>query len=428
VPSRFWVALEVVGAATGVLGAIKPAIEISKSFARIVAVYKGVQAFQRGRGVGNLLERLDELRRVGRAANLSDESVERLVREGADEVGDDAIDSASHTGRSADDALDRADDAARAAGTPARGAGDAGRAADDAADQASQAERVPASKREPPTGKRREKLLEERGSEDPILVDRPDGWTASKEAEWRGYPEAPARHDWYWNGDNVSLRLKPGAREAGAAKYHYDGFDFVKIDDDNLVRARYSDRETWRPSAAARQRLSRFARSRQRSQALKQYETDPARVTNAARRMTRASESLGEEAAARWVKAHYPEAVPLHGWPPKGTPGASGEFDQIWKVPNGAGPGEDLFLVVEGKGAGAKLGTANVGGQMVEQGTREYYERTAQMMRAAGKPGGAELLMAGPDQVRYVQIKVPVNEGQGAHHVGDIVVSDFDAR
>jgi hypothetical protein len=100
-------------------------------------------------------------------------------------------------------------------------------------------------------------------------------------------------------------------------------------------------------------------------------ETDPARTTNAARRMTRASESLGEEAAARWVKAHYPEAVPLHGWPPKGTPGVKAEFDQIWKVPNGAGPDRDLFLVIEGKGGTAVLGTAKVDGVAVEQGTRE---------------------------------------------------------
>jgi hypothetical protein len=49
------------------------------------------------------------------------------------------------------------------------------------------------------------------------------------------------------------------------------------------------------------------------------------------------------------------------------------------------------------------------------------------MMEDAGKPGARHPRMAAPDQVRYIEVKVPVRERAGRHQVSAIVVSDFDA-
>jgi hypothetical protein len=249
-----------------------------------------------------------------------------------------------------------------------------------------------------PAGQRRVQLLAERGSEAEQLAQRPAKWTGAKEAEWRGYPEPPEGNEWYWKGDDLALRLEAGGREANLTRYHYDGVGFVEVESDAVARARYHSRETWEITPADRQRLDRLARSRQRSQAIKNMERerpltldDSAAVDTAASRMVRTSETLGEEGAARWVQATYPEAVPLKGWPPSGGPGVAYEFDQIWRVP-GAGPeGADLFIVVEAKGATAQLGTRTVGAAIVEQGTPEYYEATLDAMAKAGKPGAREL-------------------------------------
>lgn len=416
-PSLFWLAVQIVGTIVGAGAGVKSATQLTKAFQKIVQARRAVLALRELASAEEVVERVAVLRAAARDAELGEQATERLVRETAEEIPHDVAEAAGLGTR----AEATGAEAAHEVQTLADRGNVAVRAGDDA-----EVARVAAPRRPAPVGQQRASLLAKRGSDAEVLAEHPAGWTGAKEAEWRGYPDPPEGHEWYWKGDDIALRLEAGGREANLTRYHYDGIGFVEVESDAVTRARYHSRETWEMPPADRERLGRFARSRQRSQAMKTVLEDGEDLTKAAMRMTRASESLGEEAAANWVRATYPEAVPLHGWPPNGLPGAQYEFDQIWKIPGGGPNGADMFVVIEAKGATAGLGTRTIGKAIVEQGTAQYYGATLRAMKQAGKAGARELELAMPGAVRYVKVKAPVSEAFGRHTVRDLVISDFD--
>jgi hypothetical protein len=286
----------------------------------------------------------------------------------------------------ADDAVGAtADDAADLAGNDAENLGGLVDVDDPNKRIAETVARISAPRRTPPNDVRHAELLQLRGSDAPTPRPRPADWTGNLEAEWRGYPEPPDGHEWYWREGNIELRYKKNTAGGDVPRYHYDGKDFVVFSGEDVKRARYKTKQQWPIYSKLKARLERLVRSRRRSAALRDFGEfsfnsaepwerrlpahQPADsspnfstttrgqaddfVSNQHRRMTRASELLGEETAARWVQDTYSNAIPVHGWPPSGAPGGSGTFDQVWRVP-GAGPdGGDLWLVVEAKGATA---------------------------------------------------------------------------
>jgi Domain of unknown function (DUF4157) len=94
------------------------------------------------------------------------------------------------------------------------------------------------------------------------------------------------------------------------------------------------------------------------------------------------SESYGEEGARNYMNATF-KGVAQPVFAGKGA----GQFDQIWKVPKGsidARTGEvlaeDMYVVIEAKGAGSKLGFRIVEGKAYQQGTRKYFDAIRRQM------------------------------------------------
>jgi Domain of unknown function (DUF4157) len=145
--------------------------------------------------------------------------------------------------------------------------------------------------------------------------------------------------------------------------------------------------------------------------------------------IVKVSEQVAEVAATIHVKQKYPTAVLAFGGP--GSTTQSGVFDQVWLVPGAGKNGADLWIVIEAKGGSSGLGTKVVGGKQVEQGTRPYFEFTAQQMAGSKKTktiGDALEDALKNGNVQYTTVNTPyvVDSTTGAVKLGDAKIRTFD--
>ncbi len=167
----------------------------------------------------------------------------------------------------------------------------------------------------------------------------------------------------------------------------------------------------------------RDAARRERNKALAKNEEAEAKRQD--QKMRAASHQLGEKALDMWAKqrAWQDSARPSLFY--QSDVSRSGDFDAVhtWTDPKGT----VVYLVGEGKGAGAKLGgkwVENRQGQKIyaEQGSRAYFEGTATEMsksqdpyvQKAGKTllevldTGVDPITKKPAKILYEQVQVPV--------------------
>jgi len=96
------------------------------------------------------------------------------------------------------------------------------------------------------------------------------------------------------------------------------------------------------------------------------------------------------------------------------------------------------FIVVEAKGGNSPLGTRLVNTTVETQGTPEYFEATAESMRARGGDAGrvgSDLLRAfrvgktsdgKPAEVVYVVVRTPISSQGAAPRVGAATAKQFE--
>ncbi|WP_437729015.1 eCIS core domain-containing protein [Sorangium sp. So ce861] len=154
-----------------------------------------------------------------------------------------------------------------------------------------------------------------------------------------------------------------------------------------------------------------------------------ASLADARHQINQESMRIGQLMARDWVASHYPQAgQPIHGG--VGAASRSGDFDAVYVVQRGEGQ-RPLVLIIEAKGGSSSLGTRQVDGFTVEQGTPRYMREIVRLMRADDTlPAATRSTMRDVQQgnvdVRYVLIEAPIGsrEGQPALRPGRI--SEFD--
>jgi hypothetical protein len=135
--------------------------------------------------------------------------------------------------------------------------------------------------------------------------------------------------------------------------------------------------------------------------------------------LVRASEELGEVAGDAWVRAHLAQIVGM----PRGSftfsqafdGTGSGVFDRVYRVvPRDGSP--PIYIVLEAKGAGGRLGVRNTPAGLAQQGTRDYFDSILTSMRAAGYAELVNDLRRSRDggRLRYVMTSARSNGGTTA--------------
>ena len=400
----------------GIIGTVVGAAGAARAFRTVARAKQAVTLARNADEVAEAITRLDDdVRRIADEFGLDPEdTVRRVLDDVAEnsELADEAIEAAA---RSADEIGATAEAATETAEAGIRGT------------------------RRVLTEARRAELERLRGG---------DRWTGGLEAEWRGRPEPPDGYHWrYPAGTDLDrelrLAMNPGGRTRGLPPRRFNpATDTFELAEESVVRAAYRsatgiagslDRGTsFRMPGRMRRRLERLLRRRERLRAIRDvYEEigDEAAVTAARSRITRVSEHLGEEGAERWMRAAYgSNAEKIFG--DISQRGVAGEFDQLWRVRGGAPDGGDLFLVIEAKGGSAGLGTRRVGEQVVQQGTRAYFDDILRSMITSGRmdPGTAVEFSGalGRDAVRYLDVRTPIRTRGGAPALSDITVREFD--
>jgi hypothetical protein len=408
-PSLFWLVVGIIGTAVGAVGA-------ARAFRTVARAKQAVTLARNADEAAEAIARLeDDVRRIANEFGLDPEDTLRRVLDDVAESSDLADEAIEAAARGVDEAGETVEAAAEAAETGIRGT------------------------RRVLTEARRSELERLRGG---------DRWTGGLEAEWRGLPEPPDGYHWRFPagadpGDELRLALNPGSRARGLPPRRFNpATDTFELVEESVVRATYRaaprvagslDRGTrFRMPGSMRRRLERLVRKRERLRALRDvYEElgEEASATAARARITRVSEHLGEEGAERWMRATYgSSAEKVFG--DIASRGVAGEFDQLWRVRGGAPDGGDLFLVIEAKGGSAGLGTRRVAEQVVQQGTRAYFDDILRSMRTSGRMDpdlAVELSEAmGRDALRYLDVRTPIRTRGGAPALSDITVREFD--
>jgi hypothetical protein len=152
-------------------------------------------------------------------------------------------------------------------------------------------------------------------------------------------------------------------------------------------------------------------------------------LADARNQVNQQSMLIGQLMARDWVRARYPEAgVPVHGG--VGAASRSGDFDAVYVVPRGEGQ-RPLILIIEAKGGSSTLGTRQVGGQTVQQGTGAYMREIARLMAAdpsvtpQTRSAMRDVTLGNAD-VRYVLIEAPIGTSEGHPVLRPGRVSEFN--
>jgi hypothetical protein len=151
--------------------------------------------------------------------------------------------------------------------------------------------------------------------------------------------------------------------------------------------------------------------------------------------INRDSELLGMQRSEQAVLGQYPKAEFIYGKP--GTPGQSGDFDLVARIPGENGQ-PDRFIVVESKGGSSDLGSRMVQGTdsqgrngelRAQQGSRPYFDKINQLMR--GNPDtqtsqvGNQLRQAvQAENVEYWHVTTPITGGK----TGTTSIQYFDMQ
>jgi RHS repeat-associated protein len=139
-----------------------------------------------------------------------------------------------------------------------------------------------------------------------------------------------------------------------------------------------------------------------------------------------ATEALGEKGAELYARDHLNlKSEPVYK-APAGEAASQRTFDRVYEE------GGKVY-VVEAKGGGARLGTAEYNGQPVQQGTREYLERTLELMGNSSDPktrAAAEKILqaldAKPPRLEYLKVQVPVARTGKPDQLKNFSVGKFD--
>ncbi len=158
---------------------------------------------------------------------------------------------------------------------------------------------------------------------------------------------------------------------------------------------------------------------------LTQAEND--KLSTARGQTNEASRQLGEKASeyyAREVRGATERVYPPGDGPSVSRPG---EFDQVWKINEN---GQEKYLVIEAKGGDSRLGTRNVDGETVQQGTSEYFNGISAKMRGDSDPKIAQLgedlrIARYEGHVEYVKVQAPIVTKEQKEVLGDVKVSRF---
>jgi hypothetical protein len=132
-----------------------------------------------------------------------------------------------------------------------------------------------------------------------------------------------------------------------------------------------------------------------------------------------ASRQMGERASQVFMEGNFQDARQWHPFTSElDEPSLSHEFDQVWTVKDPTNSGDTLYVVVESKGGTSGIGTRTLAdGTVVQQGTREYYQATAESMIENGArrqdanlmKRGEELMKAIDDEnVLYYKVQAPI--------------------
>lgn len=131
------------------------------------------------------------------------------------------------------------------------------------------------------------------------------------------------------------------------------------------------------------------------------------------------SRQMGERAGQVFMEGNFKDARQWHPFTSElDEPSLNREFDQVWTVKDPTNSNDTLFVVVESKGGTSGIGTRTLDdGTVVQQGTREYYQATAEdMIRNGQARGDLNLEQRGRDlkaaidneNVLYYKVQAPI--------------------
>ena len=292
-------------------------------------------------------------------------------------------------------------------------------------------------------------ILRRRGTAAPTLDTHPSNWTGPLEAVFRGYPDPDPidAYQWILRSDGQlelrrALTHTPDGSPVPRIAYDETAQRFVNIDE-NLTRAAYRSgaRRTRDIPSARRAKFDDLLQQREnarlrRAQLESEMQSSPA-LSSARREINEASRQLGEEAADAFVRSEFPNARRVY--PRSGAPSRAGDFDLVYEVRNA--DGSNTFLVVEAKGGSSSLGYRQVGTRRVQQGTAEYFDDIASVMRTRStevldSESGRTVSDLANDiisarqsgaDVRYLEVRMPISTSdEGLATLDSIQINRFD--
>jgi hypothetical protein len=251
----------------------------------------------------------------------------------------------------------------------------------------------------------------------------PSSWTGDMEARYRGWPPAGDGYRWELtvDGEMRIRRINELDVQRRVATFDESGALTGFVDGHGFIEARLTGiqgvADSWEVSGAGRREAldeieSRRTAARQRKERAR-TEAGRARAHD---ELVRASEELGEVAGDAWVRAHLAQIVGM----PRGAftlsqafdGTGSGVFDRVYRVvPRDGSP--PIYIVLEAKGAGGRLGVRNTPLGLAQQGTRAYFNSIVESMNRGDTAALAQELRSSATRgrVRYVMTASRVSGG-----------------